>query len=146
MTLANFVLFVHIVAATIWIGGQITIALVVATLRGNPELIRLVARRFERVAWTAYAVLVITGIINVSNIGVAWTQLGQTAHGRLLIDKLGLVLISGLAAAIHSFIQAPRRREAAPGRSFSAASAVLGGITLLSALGAALYGVVIANS
>jgi hypothetical protein len=56
--------------------------------------------------------------------------------------KLGLVGLSGLAAAVHAFLQAPRRTDVATSRP--AASALLGSTSLLAAVGAALYGVAIA--
>ncbi|HEY5150245.1 MAG TPA: hypothetical protein VIJ23_10560, partial [Mycobacterium sp.] len=59
-------LFLHVVAATIWVGGQITLAALVPTLRGlGIDAPKLAARRFNQVAWPAFWVLVVTGIWNV---------------------------------------------------------------------------------
>jgi len=55
-----------------------------------------------------------------------------------------LVALSGLAAGIHSFLQAPGRDDATTGRPV--ASALLGSISLLAAVLAALFGVVIADA
>lgn len=59
-------LFVHVLAATIWVGGQLTLAALVPVLRrfgaGVP---RAAARRFNQVAWTAFAVLLVTGVWNI---------------------------------------------------------------------------------
>ena len=145
MSSATLVLFLHIVAACIWIGGQVTVAVVLPALRGHPDLIRTIGRRFQVLAWSAYGVLIVTGAGNALLMGLGWGDLTGTTEGRLLLEKLGLVLLSGAAAAVHVFVQAPRSRARLSHRAFSAWSAVLGSVSLLAALGAALYGVVIAR-
>jgi putative copper export protein len=145
MSWATLVLFLHIVAACIWIGGQVTVAVVLPALRGHPDLIRTIGRRFQVLAWSAYGVLIVTGAGNARFMGLGWGDLTGTTEGRLLLEKLGLVLLSGAAAAVHVFVQAPRSRARLSHRAFSAWSAVLGSVSLLAALGAALYGVVIAR-
>jgi putative copper export protein len=95
------------------------------------------------VAWPAYAALVVTGIINVGNAGVQWSHLFDNDVGRTLVIKLGFVGVSGLAAAVHAFLQAPRTGDRAAGRPL--ASALLGSTSLVAAVVAALHGVVIAN-
>jgi len=55
-------LFLHVLAATVWAGGQITLAALVPVLRRlGTEIPRAGARRFNQVAWPAFAVLAITG-------------------------------------------------------------------------------------
>jgi uncharacterized membrane protein len=47
-------LFLHVLAATIWVGGQLTLAALVPALRGTAEgVTRVAARAFNRVAWPA---------------------------------------------------------------------------------------------
>ncbi len=54
-------LFLHVLAATIWVGGQITLAALVPVLRrAGTEIPRAAARRFNQVAWPAFGVLVVT--------------------------------------------------------------------------------------
>jgi putative copper export protein len=93
-------LFLHILAASVWVGGQIALAGVVPTVRKvSPEATKAVARAFARVAWPAFAVVVLTGIWNLSEVHVADTG---TAYQVTLFVKLVLVFSSGAAAAIHS--------------------------------------------
>jgi putative copper export protein len=139
----TFVLWVHIVAACVWIGGQITVAAIIPLLREHRELARRVGRRYQVVAWPAFAVLIITGVLNVGDAGLHWSQLLDSSAGRTLVVKLVLVVLSGLAAGVHSFLQAPRRH--ATGGS-AVGSAVLGSMSLIAALLAALYGVAIAGA
>jgi putative copper export protein len=139
-----FVLWVHIVAACIWIGGQVTVATVIPLLRDHHDLTRCVGRRYQAIAWPAFVVLIVTGVVNVGNAGLHWSQLLDSSAGRTMIVKLGFVVLSGLAAGVHSFLQAPRRGHATGDSAIG--SAVLGSISLIAALLAALYGVVIAGA
>ena len=59
-------LFLHVVAASVWVGGQLTLAGLVPTLRGlSPDAPRAAARKFNVIAWSAFAVLIVTGIWNL---------------------------------------------------------------------------------
>lgn len=143
ITGAALVLWLHILAACIWIGGQVTVAILIPLLRGQGRLAKRAGRRYQTVAWPAFGVLVITGIINVGNAGIEWRRLLDTDPGRTLAVKLGLVALSGLAAGVHAFLQAPRAPDAV-GRPW--ATALLGSASLLAAVLAALYGVAIASA
>jgi putative copper export protein len=55
-------LFLHVLAATIWVGGQLTLAALVPVLRRfGADALGAAARRFNQVAWTAFGVLIVTG-------------------------------------------------------------------------------------
>ncbi|MGN6688243.1 MAG: hypothetical protein ACTHK1_11970 [Actinomycetales bacterium] len=116
-------LTLHVLAATIWVGGQLVLAALVPTLRGvSPDAPGAAARAFRRVAWGAFAVLVVTGIWNV----VAEPDLRDSAR---LQVKYALVVISAVAAFLH---------ERAKTRS---ALAAWGGISGLAAVAALTVGV-----
>ena len=123
-------LFLHVLAATIWVGGQITLAVLVPVLRRlGAEIPRAAARRFNQVAWPAFGVLVITGIWNIAAVR------GQI-HGSYettLVVKLIVVAISGLTAALHARARKP------------AWIAVFGALTGLSALAALFLGIMLAE-
>lgn len=138
------VLWLHITAATIWIGGQVTVAAVIPLLRVHEGLASAVGRRYQAVAWPAFAILVLTGLQNMHNAGLSWSHLFDNPAGRTLSVKLGLVLVSGAAAAVHAVLQAPKASHRA--QSSPVASALLGSVSLLAALGAAFFGVDIANA
>jgi putative copper export protein len=92
-------LFLHLLAATIWVGGQLTLAgLVPVVRRLGPEATRAVARQFDRLAWPAFAVLVATGIWNLVEVEVADRS---TEYQVTLLVKLLLVAVSGIGAATH---------------------------------------------
>jgi putative copper export protein len=123
-------LFLHVLAATIWVGGQLTLAALVPALRPlGGEATRAAARQFRRVAWPAFGVLVVTGIWNVA----ALTPEERDRTGTLTV-KLLAVVVSGVSAFAHE--RATSRRGLA----------VWGALAAVSALVALLYGVILAGS
>ncbi len=93
-------LFLHVIGATVWVGGQITLAKLVPAIRGlDPEGPRIVARRFNTVAWAAFVVLVVTGIWNLLAVDVGDKT---TAWQATLGLKLLVVAASGIGAAFHA--------------------------------------------
>ncbi len=61
----------HILAASVWVGGQVVMASLVPVLRSiGPDVPRRVANRFGRVAWPFFGLAVVTGIWNLSAIEV----------------------------------------------------------------------------
>ena len=122
-------LFLHVLAATVWVGGQLTLAALVPALRGTAEGVTAVAARaFNRVAWPAFGVLVVTGIWNV----VAVND-DSPAFQHTLMLKYVLVLVSGVTAFLHQRATSTR------------GLAVFGALTALSALGALFVGVWLAQ-
>ena len=125
-SLTTLRLFLHILAASVWVGGQIALAGVVPSVRKvAPEATKAVARAFARVAWPAFAVVVLTGIWNLTEVHVADTG---TTYQVTLFVKLVLVFSSGAAAAVHSV-----------GRT-KLAFALGGAIGLLAGIGAMFCG------
>jgi putative copper export protein len=124
-------LFLHVLAATIWVGGQLVLAALVPVLRRFGDAVTVAARRFNQVAWTAFGVLIVTGIWNIA---AASPQISHSASYRTtLIVKLVVVVISGITAALHI------RSRTARGR------AILGALTGISALAALFLGVLLAG-
>lgn len=121
-------LFLHLLAAAVWVGGQLVLGALVPVLRGvSTEAPGVVARQFARIAWPAYLVLVITGIWNIAAVGANVSD----DYRRTLVLKLFVVSLSGAAALGHA--RATTRRGLAVG----------GALTGLFALLALLLGVVL---
>ncbi len=120
----------HILAATVWVGGQITVAGLLPTLRkAGGDTTRQVARAFARLSWPAYAVLLATGVWNVTA-----TSSGQGSLWRTLLGvKVGVALLAGVAAFLHT--RAKDRRGLA----------VWGAVSGLAALAAVVLGVFLAG-
>jgi len=122
-------LTLHVLAATVWVGGQIVLAALVGPLRrAAPATTSVAANAFARVAWPAFAVLLLTGLWNLA------VEHTQGKHPGALVVKLLLVALSGLGAALHTAARTPAARGA------------WGGVGLLGALGAVLVGVAIAEA
>ena len=120
-------LFLHVLAATVWVGGQLTLAGLVPGLRAlGPDAPKTVARQFNRIAWPAFAVLFVTGLWNLSE-----THVGNQSSAWIatLFAKLVVVALSGISADLH--IRAATKQ----------ALAVWGALSGLSALLALFYGV-----
>ncbi len=119
-------LFLHVLGATVWVGGQLTLAgLVPALRRFGPDAPRVVARRFRVIAWSAFALLVVTGVWNLLAVEVGDRT---TAWQATLGLKLLLVAASGIGAAFHA------------GARGKVALAAGGAVGLLGGLAAVLLG------
>jgi len=122
-------LFLHVFAATIWVGGQVTLAALVPALRAaGAHVPKAAARAFNRVAWPAFGVLVLTGIWNV----IAEGDQGP-AYQHTLSLKYALVVASGVTAYLHA--KADSRR----------AMAVFGALTGVTALATLFVGIQLAG-
>lgn len=123
-------LFLHVLTATIWVGGQLTLAALVPVLRTvGAQVPATAARRFNQVAWPAFAVLVATGVWNV----IAERDKVSGAYEHTLILKIVLVIVSGVAAFLHT-----RARS-------TVGLAVFGALTGLGALSALFVGILLAG-
>ena len=128
-TLDSVRLFLHVLGASIWVGGQFALAGIVPTLRRTaPDATKVVAQAFARVAWPAFGLTVVTGIWNMMAIDI--TAASGAYQGTLLL-KLGVAILSGVFAAVHS-----------AGRS-KVALAVGGALGALTSLAALFLGVLL---
>jgi putative copper export protein len=122
-------LFIHVTAATVWVGGQLTLAGLVPGLRQlSPDAPRAVAQRFNRIAWPAFGVLLATGIWNIVAVSPVW----DSDYGRTLSLKIVVVAIAGTTAFLHTRSRSPR------------GLAIFGGLSGLAALTALFLGVQLA--
>jgi len=87
------------------------------------------ARQFNRVAWPAFGVLIVTGVWNV----VAERDKVTAEYRTTLVVKIVVVAVSGATAALHA------RSRSRTGL------AVFGALTGISALTALLLGVLLAG-
>ena len=129
VTLETLRLFLHVVAATVWVGGQITLAALVPALRAaGTDVPRSAANAFNRIAWPAFGLLVLTGVWNVFAEGDK-----GPAYERTLMLKYALVVASGVTAFLHA--RSTSRRGLT----------VFGALTGLTALAALFVGIMLAQ-
>ena len=92
-------LFLHVIGATIWVGGQLVFAALVPVLKAkDAALPKLVAKQFNKIAWPAFGILIITGFWNLATLP---KDLPSSYHAAVGI-KMSVVTLSGVAAYLHS--------------------------------------------
>ena len=122
-------LFLHIIASAVWVDGQFALAGVVPVLRkAAPVAMKPVARAFARVAWPAFAVLVITGLWNLVEVNVTDTS---TEYQVTIFVKVLLSMVAAGAVAVHQV-----------GRS-KAALAIGGALGALASVAALFVGILL---
>lgn len=124
--------FLHVLGASVWVGGQIVLGALVPTVRTlGDDAPAKVARAFHRVAWPFFGLAVVTGIWNLLEIDVADRSSGYQVG---LMLKLLLVAATGVSAYLHT---------TATKRSMMAIMGALGAVAALLAL---LFGAMLATS
>ena len=131
-TVDSIRLWLHILGACVWVGGQLTLAALVPALRlAGPDVPRRAARAFSRIAWPAYGLLLVTGVWNV--VAVNQADHPDSTYQAVLGLKVAVVAASGITAWRHTRATTPR------------GLAVWGALTGLTALSALYLGVLLAG-
>jgi copper transport protein len=106
--------FLHIAAASVWIGMLFQLALFLLWLRqdmpreAKTDLQASHLQRFSTIAATSVIILLATGAANAASQIPDWSSLYDTAYGRALLVKLGIMCVLLLAAAANAFYLRPR--------------------------------------
>ena len=111
-----FVLWIHVIAAVVWVGGNLILAMVIVPhfRQSLPPVERIklltqIGKRFEPVVWGCIGVLFFTGIVNIfSAVDITSPTALSGAFMRTLLIKIVLFLVLVLLTALHSMIFAPR--------------------------------------
>ena len=102
----------HLVAAAAWIGGLISLVLLLSAARrdrteAGASFARDATRRFSALGIAIVAVVLATGIVNAWILVGSWHALIVTEYGRLLMLKMGLFAAMLLIAAANRFWLTP---------------------------------------
>jgi putative copper resistance protein D len=113
------ILWLHLLAAVVWIGGLLFHLLVVVPtltrVTSERERLRLglsLEARFRAVMWPAVGVVLLTGLYNVMNIFYATAVAGgqvPSAFVQILGLKLLLVVLMIAVQSVQQFVIRPRR-------------------------------------
>lgn len=103
------IMWAHLVAASIWVGGSIFIGIVLApllktisdTVEGRLSIMIRVGRKFNKIAVPSLIILIVTGIYNSSNLLKQPSLILSTTYGQILAVKVALVVILLVTFAIH---------------------------------------------
>jgi copper transport protein len=133
--LPSFADWVHLSAATLWIGGLLSLGLVVWNDRA---LRRTAFWRFSEIAGPLVALVVAAGVYMTFERFPALDDLWSIGYGRLLLVKLGLVALALSWGAFHHLVVRPRldRPSVARGlpKSLAGEATVAVAILLLAAI------------
>jgi copper transport protein len=133
--LPSFADWLHLSAATLWIGGLLSLALVVWR---DGALRRTAFWRFSEIAGPLVAIVVAAGVYMTFERFPALHDLWTVGYGRLLIVKLALVSLALAWGAFHHFVVRPRLDRPAVAarlsRSLAGEAAVAISILLLAAI------------
>jgi putative copper export protein len=92
-------LSLHVLAATVWVGGQIVMTGLVGPARTiGGDAPKVLARAFARMAWPAFLVLVATGIWNITAVHYSSQS---SAWKAVLMAKILVVIVAGVATGLH---------------------------------------------
>jgi copper resistance protein D len=111
--------WLHILAAMVWVGGMLFLVLVVVPwLRrgGGVDAGRFLHEtgvRFRNVGWACFLTLLVTGTFNLGYRGIRLTHFVDpswlgTPYAKVLIAKLALFVVIVLVSAVHDFAIGPR--------------------------------------
>lgn len=112
---------VHLIAASVWLGGIAVIAIAwVPRLRGlgatgRRRIVEVVLPRFGAVALPAFLALVVAGGLNAATELGSARALWSTAYGRVLLAKTALVCAVAALSYAHALRLRPRLLAAARG-------------------------------
>lgn len=103
------IMWAHLVAASIWVGGSMFIGIVLAPLlktisdsvEGRLAIMIRVGRKFNRIAIPSLLILIASGIYNSVNLFAKPSLLLSTNYGLVLVVKIILVIILIVTFAVH---------------------------------------------
>ncbi len=128
MTWYHLSVTLHVLAAMLWLGGMMFLAVVGAPVLRQvdsavlrAELFRKLGMQFRAVGWAAIVVLLVTGVTNLWLRGwlhsdsILTRSFWQASFGRMLLFKLIAVLTMLIIQASHDFHHGPRAAQTVPG-------------------------------
>ena len=103
------IMWAHLVAASIWVGGSIFIGIVLAPLlktisdsiEGRLSIMIRVGRKFNKIAVPSLIILIVTGLYNSSGYLTKPSLFLSTNYGLVLVVKIILVIILIITFIIH---------------------------------------------
>ena len=152
--------FIHILSAIFWIGGMLfTVAVLVPASRhsllanNKGAFFTLIGRKFSRISWVLFVVLIGTGIINLLARGYSLAELGSwtfwnNSFGSTLFTKLQLFGLVLILSGIHDFYAGPKAAklmdqnpDSSETKTYRQVTSWIGRINLLLGLGILYYAI-----
>lgn len=159
-----FSVWLHILAAAVWIGGMVFVALVLVPVIRQPEnqgvaasLVQVTGQRFRSVGWLCLFLLLLTGAVNLYYRGFSvselWSaELWQSPFGLVLGLKLFLFGSVLVLSCVHDFAIGPRatalwrnQPTSVEARRLRRQASWIGRVNLLLALAVVALGIMLAR-
>lgn len=147
--------YLHILCASLWVGGMLFLVLVLLpAIKNHPErrlLLNNVGVKFRFVGWIALVLLLLTGLYNMHYRGVSFGSLFNSPYNKLFAIKLILFTIVLIISAFHDFYIGPRSiklmensdNKDKDAKKYVKTARIVGELNLLLALIAVALGVII---
>jgi putative copper resistance protein D len=138
----------HLVAASAWLGGLVSLALLLATARRHQTnawaaVARATTMRFSALGMVAVATLLLSGLVNAWILVGSFEALIGTGYGRLLTLKLCLFAVMLAFAAVNRLWLTPQLLSSAEAGPQPVSLLLLTRNSVIEiALGLAIYGIV----
>ncbi|MGH3865502.1 MAG: copper resistance protein CopC [Pseudonocardiaceae bacterium] len=142
---------VHLLAMGLWLGGLVTLVVILrpagTSNAGVPVTPERAVYRFSSMATGSIVILISTGSYQSWRQLGSWAAFGSTDYGRLLLVKIGIfALMLGVASRSHSWVTRHRRPRVGVGaatRSSSGESTIRLSTIRVSVLGEAALGALV---
>lgn len=142
MTWWTVVRFAHVLSAALWVGGQLTVSLVLLPLarrlldvERRGQVLRAVGRRFGMFTGAVFLPVQLgTGVALAWHRGVTWASLAEPGYGRILAAKLLLFCAVMVAASLHGWATSAKRPALARSMAVTALVGSVGVVLLATAL------------
>jgi putative copper export protein len=125
----TFLRIVHLLSATVWVGGTVALVFVgvpaIRCLEGEARAVamRALGRRWRPLGWSAMAVAILSGLWLTDEHGGFDSGAYSTDFDRTLIVKSALVVLLCAGALFHDFVLGPRfQRELREGAATAPAT------------------------
>ncbi len=150
--------FIHVVAACMWIGGMLFLILAfIPSIKKHPDKVSLIADvslKYRTLGAIAIVVLLITGILQLEYRGVQWTveYFTTTAFGKMAGLKIILFVLIAIISLVHDYYLGTRAIETWKNQpdhpkttKLRTLSRLLGRVSFVFALVAAWLGIILAR-
>lgn len=153
-----FLVFLHILAAAIWIGGMFFLVLVILpVIKNYPDRVILLEKsglKFRTIGWIMFVIILITGLLNLHFRGIPLTLEFFTSkgYGQLVSLKILIFSVILIISAYHDFYIGTRATQALQSgenkelsKKYKAIARWSGRLNLLLGLTALFLGVALAR-
>src|SRR5262249_18751249 len=95
--------WLHIVGATLWVGGLIALTTCFSAFRTQTTMLGKVVRRFARLALVAAGVVLLSGVLQSALELGSWAAVVSSLYGQLVLLKVGLLVAMLVLAGVNEW-------------------------------------------